>query len=222
MKLQRMFCSFVLLVGTAATAQSVLFHGTSVVIIPSNQTSAPGNSTLLAANFFCYMGTRGYFSFGWYVPATSGGDTAHCRPDNPLFHWYEHAKLLSCSPASGTCTYLTQNFPIRAPVHAKPLPLPERPVEYNIKPLDIGNREFGQIAVSYIDDSATRLQVYGIGTREVLKGEECRKALWTLKGIMNDWKPDVGFELEDVCDDGGKSEDLREGRVKAQEVLGWL
>jgi hypothetical protein len=53
------------LFGTVLAAQPVLFHGTSVVIIPSNETSAPGNSTILAANFFCYMGEKGYFSFGW-------------------------------------------------------------------------------------------------------------------------------------------------------------
>lgn len=43
----------------------VLFHGTSIVIIPSSETSSPANSTLRAANFYCYMADQGYFSFGW-------------------------------------------------------------------------------------------------------------------------------------------------------------
>jgi hypothetical protein len=53
------------LIGIALAVEPILFHGTSVVIIPSNETSAPENSTVLAANFFCYMGDKGYFSFGW-------------------------------------------------------------------------------------------------------------------------------------------------------------
>ena len=59
------------LLATAASAstadQPALFHGTSVVIIPSNETSSPVNSTVRAANFFCYMAEEGYFSFGWLV-----------------------------------------------------------------------------------------------------------------------------------------------------------
>lgn len=45
--------------------QPVLFHGTSIVILPTNGTSSPANSTLKAANFYCYMADQGYFSFGW-------------------------------------------------------------------------------------------------------------------------------------------------------------
>ena len=63
--------SLALLTITASWAlgafQPILFHGTSVVLLPSNENSSPANSTVLAANFFCYLADEGYFSFGWYI-----------------------------------------------------------------------------------------------------------------------------------------------------------
>lgn len=50
-----------------ASAKLELFHGTTAVIMPSNETFSPAGSTILAANFFCYMTDVGYFSFGWYA-----------------------------------------------------------------------------------------------------------------------------------------------------------
>jgi len=52
----------------ATPTQPVLFHGTSLVILLSNSSSSPADSTILAANFFCYMVDNGYLSFGWYLP----------------------------------------------------------------------------------------------------------------------------------------------------------
>ncbi|EPE24599.1 hypothetical protein GLAREA_08452 [Glarea lozoyensis ATCC 20868] len=188
---------FFSLFGTLLAAPPGLFHGTSVVIIPSNETSDPGNSTILAANFFCYMGEKGYFSFGWWIPPSLSANTSHCVPTSHTFHWYEHAHLQSCTPSS--CTYITQNYPVRIPSHAKGIPLPPNPVDYTIKALDIGNGDYGKMAVSYIDDADTELRVYGIGTREILGGEKCREALGTLEWVLQRWKPDLGFELVDIC-----------------------
>jgi hypothetical protein len=72
-------------------------------------------------------------------------------------------------------------------------------VDYTIKSLDVGNGDYGKMAVSYIDDEDTELQVYGIGTREILGGEVCKEALGTLEWAFERWKPDLGFELADVC-----------------------
>jgi hypothetical protein len=85
-------------------------------------------------------------------------------------------------------------------------------VQYTIKPLDIGNGDYGKIAVSYIDDDDSGLRVYGIGTREVLSGSECQKALGTLKWSLKKWDPNLGFILEDVC--GGLEDSLKVNKVQ--------
>jgi len=57
----------------ATPTQPVLFHGTSLVILPptvlgNGEFGRIADSTVLAANFFCYMVDNGYLSFGWYLP----------------------------------------------------------------------------------------------------------------------------------------------------------
>jgi len=51
----------------SSAQQPALFHGTSVGIVPGDDTSSLANITVLGANFFCYMAEQGYFSFGWYL-----------------------------------------------------------------------------------------------------------------------------------------------------------
>ncbi|KAK0664511.1 hypothetical protein QBC41DRAFT_306511 [Cercophora samala] len=193
---------------SARSQPPVLFHGTSVVIIPSSETSSPANSTVRAANFFCYMAEEGYFSFGWWVTPSPQTNKTHCTPDSPRYHWYEHASKLSCDSGRGTCTYSTQNVAVRAPNRAAPVPFPERKLQYTIRPLDVGNGGYGQMAVSWIDDGG--VMVYGVGTRQVLSnGEErtrgdCEKAMGTLRGVYERYKPGLAMEVEwDVCGGGG-------------------
>ncbi|KAL9035045.1 MAG: hypothetical protein Q9180_005068 [Flavoplaca navasiana] len=186
----------------AVTSTSLLFHGTSVVIFPSHETPSPANSTLQAANFFCYMTDQGYFSFGWSVFPSGHGNTSHCRPDSNSYHWYEYAARESCDEDTGTCLYRTQNVPVRQPSHADPLPFPARPLNYIIRPLDVGNYEYGQMAVSYIDDG--QVMVYGVGTRQILGAatqtdEDCKKAYATLEHIHELHRPKLAFELQDPC-----------------------
>ncbi|KAI0597591.1 hypothetical protein F4775DRAFT_602604 [Biscogniauxia sp. FL1348] len=212
-------------VASASTPASLsvspaLFHGTSVVILPDSESPSPTKSRLSAANFFCYMTDRGYFSFGWWVPADAQGNTTHCRPDSDAFHWYEHASLSSCDAEAGTCTYLTRNVGVRRPAS----PFPDRPLEYVIRPLDLGNGRYGQMAISWIDDGDVR--VYGIGTRRVLSGigmageegskddsddaESCAQALETLRRIRGEYGVKLGFKLVDICGPGavGENEEL--------------
>jgi len=209
-----------LLAATAAAAsastaptqqQPALFHGTSVVILPSNETSSPVNSTVRAANFFCYMAEEGYFSFGWWVTPSVGSNTSHCVPDSDRFHWYEYASKQSCDPEQGTCRYSTRNVVVRSPHHAAPIPFPERTLEYTIKPVDIGNHQFGQIAVSWIDDGG--VQVYGVGTRQVLSDgaeksikDDCRKAIRTLRDVYEMHTPELAMKVDwDVCEGVARS-----------------
>ena len=42
-----------------------LFHGTSIIVYPNTTSLWPGNSTFVAANFYCYYTPLGYLSFGW-------------------------------------------------------------------------------------------------------------------------------------------------------------
>ncbi|KAK4098327.1 hypothetical protein N658DRAFT_225247 [Parathielavia hyrcaniae] len=204
----------------ASAQQPVLFHGTSVIIIPSNETSSPANSTLLAANFFCYMGDQGYFSFGWWVNPTLSSNTSHCVPDSPRFHWYEFASKQSCDPEAGTCLYSTQNKAVREPHHAAPLPLPhDRKLRYVIKPVNVGNHGYGQMAVSWIDDG--EVKVYGVGTRQVLSGGgdektriDCRKAMHTLREVYERYGPVLPMEVDwGLCGGGGGVVPAGEGGI---------
>lgn len=82
------------------------------------------------------------------------------------------------------------------------MPVPDRPLEYVIKPLTIGNEAYGQIAVSYIDDRD--LRVFGVGTRQDLTRsaetrQDCRMALSTLERISETYSPELGFQLADPC-----------------------
>ncbi|KAK3290155.1 uncharacterized protein B0H64DRAFT_453125 [Chaetomium fimeti] len=238
----------------ASAEQPVLFHGTSVVILPSNGTSSPSKSTLKAANFYCYMTDQGYFSFGWWVNPSPAANTSHCTPDSPNYHWYEFATLQGCDSGAGTCEFSTQNIAVRAPrgedgnndgyddddhkdgdedserrdPDAGPLPVPfphDRKLRYVIRPVDVGNGAHGQMAVSWVDDG--EVQVYGVGTREVLSGvggegkggEEglaaCRKAMGTLRGVFEKYRPRLAMEVDwALCDEGvkgGKGRLFRQG-----------
>ncbi|KAH6628921.1 hypothetical protein F5144DRAFT_328973 [Chaetomium tenue] len=229
-------------VSTVVSAeQPVLFHGTSIVILPANGTSSPANSTLKAANFYCYMADQGYFSFGWWVNPSPAANTSHCAPDSTRYHWYEFATLQGCDAAAGTCEFSTQNVAVRAPrgedgnndddddddddssrrdPDAGPLPVPfphDRQLRYVIRPVDVGNGVHGQMAVSWVDDG--EVQVYGVGTREVLsaaagaegagdrQGEglrACRKAMRTLRGMWEKYRPRLAMEVDWALCDGGK------------------
>ena len=139
----------------------------------------------------------------WVIPSLTS-NTSHCIPDSDRFHWYEYATKQSCDPERGTCSYSTQNVALRKPHHAAPIPFPERKLQYTIKPVNIGNHEYGQIAVSWIDDGG--VQVYGVGTRQVLSGEErtrgeCRKAMRTLGEVYKTHRPKLAMEVDwDVCE----------------------
>ncbi|KAK4205031.1 hypothetical protein QBC40DRAFT_65403 [Triangularia verruculosa] len=211
----------------SAQQQPALFHGTSVVILPSNETSSPVNSTVRAANFFCYMAEEGYFSFGWWVTPSLQNDTSHCTPDSGRYHWYEHASKTACDLDRGTCTFSTQNFRVREPSRARPVPFPERRLTYTIKPLDLGNGGFGQMAVSWIDDGG--VMVYGVGTRQVLSGGgegtrgDCRKAMGTLRGVYERYRPGLAMEVDwDLCEEGGNKLVKQVGRGGAYQGLGDL
>ncbi|KAF1846588.1 uncharacterized protein K460DRAFT_395950 [Cucurbitaria berberidis CBS 394.84] len=181
-----------------------IFHGTSVIIQPSTGATSPANSTITTANFFCYMTNQGYISFGWWVSPSLNSNTSHYKADSDAYHWYEYSKLDTCDQDAGTCTFLTQNFLVRnsADDGVDPLPFPSRPLTYVVRPLDIGNGDYGRIAQSYIDDG--QLQVYAVGTRQLLSGEqvesdECRKALGTLQRVQKLYEPKLGFEIVDTC-----------------------
>ncbi|KAI8962425.1 hypothetical protein F5Y11DRAFT_194135 [Daldinia sp. FL1419] len=200
---------YLLLLTSAAYAQAVsasLFHGTSVVIRPNSEAPSPANSTILAANFFCYMSNEGYFSFGWWVPASLDGDTTHCAPDSQEYHWYESAEKIYCDENAGTCQYRTQNFLVRPPGGHTEHPFPVRPLRYFIRLLDLGNGEQGRIAQSYIDDG--EVQVYAVGTRQTLSSgyhnSDCLKALQTLRKTQELYKPRLNFSIRDIC---GETED---------------
>ncbi len=55
------------LLGTfsVSTKAQSLFHGTSIVLYPNATSAWPGDSTFVAANFYCYFTPTGYLSFGW-------------------------------------------------------------------------------------------------------------------------------------------------------------
>jgi hypothetical protein len=48
-------------------SQSLIFHGSTVLIQPSKTTHHPADATYDSINFYCYLGPSGYFSFGWYI-----------------------------------------------------------------------------------------------------------------------------------------------------------
>lgn len=96
---------------------------------------------------------------------------------------------------------------MREPHKATPLPRPHtRKLRYVIKPVDIGNREYGQIAVSWIDDGGVK--VYGVGTRQILSTDEttkleCQKAMRTFRDVYEKKKPDLAIEVDwDLCNEG--------------------
>lgn len=95
---------------------------------------------------------------------------------------------------------------MRQPEDAEAAPFPERKLEYTIRPTDLGNGDFGRIAVSWIDDGD--LRVYGVGTREILSGDgngNCGKALRTLRQVVKEYSPEIGFTIEDVCAGGNEN-----------------
>lgn len=54
-----------LLIAQSAGAQHLVFHGTSVVILPPDGDTSLKNSGFLTSNFFSYAAPEGYVSYGW-------------------------------------------------------------------------------------------------------------------------------------------------------------
>lgn len=146
-----------------------------------------------------------------WIPPGLNSDTSHCKADSDAYHWYEYSKKDNCDLKAGTCTFLTENFLARnsSDDGVDPVPFPSRPLPYVIRPLDIGNGDYGRIAQSYIDDSD--LKVYAVGTRQLLSHEqaeidECRKALGTLQRIQKLYNLKLSFEIMDPCAQGSHSD----------------
>ncbi|KAI1418487.1 hypothetical protein F5Y13DRAFT_184127 [Hypoxylon sp. FL1857] len=189
-----------LVAAACATASPVLYHGTSAVV-PVNKTSSLNSNTTRAASFYCYMTEKGYFSFGWWVPPSSIGNSSHCQPDSDSFHWVELAQRRSCNEETGSCLYRTQHVPVREPDDGE-LPLLGRSLQYVIQPLTSKKRDDEEINLSYIDTDG--VQFNGVGTRRKLSGEpltvgECRKALRTLKQTYDRLDIDLDLEIGDPC-----------------------
>jgi len=206
--------------------------GTSIVILPDAANPSPRNSSFLASNFFSYSSTQdGYLSYGWWLPAGMSTNTSHCRPDNDSFHWVEFAAG-SCDWAAGQCVYHITNVPRRKPKGVHPPPIPEgKAVRYVVKPLHIGNGEYGDMALSYADGEA--IKAYGIGTRQILSGrgdpgdekerEQCRRVVRTVKAVVEEYKPKLGFAIQErVCEGDAGGEDLIGELGGEQKVIGEL
>lgn len=54
-----------LLIAQSVRTQHLIFHGTSVVILPPDGDTSPKNSDFLTSNFFSYSAPEGYVSYGW-------------------------------------------------------------------------------------------------------------------------------------------------------------
>ncbi|KAI0137846.1 hypothetical protein F4776DRAFT_663420 [Hypoxylon sp. NC0597] len=191
---------FTLAAATQATASPVLFHGTSVVILPS-ETSSLNDNTLRATEFFSYMTETGYLNFGWWVPPSSIGNCSHCRPDSDSFHWIEFAQRKSCNEETGTCLYRAQHVPVREP-DGELAPSWDKPLEYVVQPQASEKASGEEIALSYIDEDG--VQFHGIGTRRKLNDEpraavECWKVLRTLKQTYERLDIDLRFEIGNPC-----------------------
>ncbi|KAI1442946.1 hypothetical protein F5Y02DRAFT_395011 [Annulohypoxylon stygium] len=199
-----LFALFTLLsaVWAAGSTHPVIFHGTSVFTIPSDDVSPLVSDAKRATNFFSYMTEEGYFSFGWWVSADAENDTLHYQPDSNSFHWLELAETQSCDEETGNCLYRVQNISIRKPNDVDLLGFSGISVEYVIQPPISRNKETARVALTYVDGDGTRTQ--GIGTRQNLSGgnhtaRECQGALRTLKRYYEIYDIDLGFGIRNIC-----------------------
>ncbi|CAG8950777.1 hypothetical protein HYFRA_00002992 [Hymenoscyphus fraxineus] len=188
---------------------SQIFHGTSVVVYPNASTSWPGNSTFVAANFYCYFTSSGYVSFGWWLPAVPGGDHSHCKPGSSAYDWYEITTSSNCDNQG--CRTHIKNF------NASDSSKPAFEEDYRLAALDLGNGQLGRLGLSFFDREGGG---YAVGTRRVLSEpdadtpdvEACLEALHTFRLLQKEHGLNLSFELSDICttdvgvlDHGGKN-----------------
>lgn len=134
-------------------------------------------------------------------------NSSHCVPDATSYHWVEFANG-TCDWSSESCIYAIENHSVRKPPNGiRTPPVPASPVHYIVKPLHIGNGEYGDMALSYVDEEA--IKAYGIGTRQILSGTsdeddlaKCRKALEGVKRVVREFQPTLPFEIGDPCEHG--------------------
>ncbi|KAM0276947.1 hypothetical protein ACHAQH_006232 [Verticillium albo-atrum] len=138
-----------------------------------------------------------------WLPAGKDSNTSRCTPDSTDYHWVEFANG-TCDWTLEKCLYNVQNIPQRVPRNVRPPPIPEGPVRYVVRPLHVGNGGYGEMALSFVDED--EIKAYGIGTRQVLSGEgktadsdQCGKALKVIRKIVEDFSPELGFEIADPC-----------------------
>ncbi|KAI1211596.1 uncharacterized protein F4807DRAFT_395845 [Annulohypoxylon truncatum] len=208
--------TFVGAVWAATSTYPVIFHGTFVFTLPSEDVSSPASDTKRATDSFSYMTDKGYFSFGWWIPADSNGNTSHCQSDSDSFHWLELAETKSCDEETGDCLYHVQNVPIRQSDDVKLLGLSGRSLEYVIRPAVFKNGDSDQVALTYVDGDGVR--IHGAGTTQKLSGKkrtarECQKALRTLKRYYEINDIDLGFEIRNIC-----AQDRDTDRSRIQEL----
>ncbi|KAK5999260.1 hypothetical protein PT974_01653 [Cladobotryum mycophilum] len=191
-----------ILAATAAahpSAQSAhagtLFQGNSIVIQPHNTSHHPADATIWAANFYCYMTEKGYFSFGWWLPANATSTHEHCTPDSKEFDWYEYSNEGSCN--GSTCRVHAINY------HNDGSTLPDIDTHYVAGLVDVGDGVMGSLAVSYFDEDGG---AFGVGTRRILSKsdsekeiDECHTAFRTLKKLQTKHKLPLPFKIEDPC-----------------------
>ncbi|OTA70043.1 hypothetical protein K449DRAFT_417883 [Hypoxylon sp. EC38] len=193
---------FTLVAATCTTASPVLFHGTSLFILP-NETSSLNENTTRATDFFSYMTETGYLNFGWWVPPSSIGNCSYCQPDSDSFHWIELAWRRSCNDETGTCFYRTKYTPVREP-GGELSPFWTAPLQHVIQSQPQTSEKINgeEIPLIYIDVYA--IQFHGVGTRQKLSDEprtagECQKALRTLKQTYERLDIDLDFEIGNPC-----------------------
>ncbi|KAF8242158.1 hypothetical protein K440DRAFT_664953 [Wilcoxina mikolae CBS 423.85] len=184
--------------------QNTVIHGSTVVIYPSNSTSAfhPGEARLDTINFYCYVGPTGYFSFGWYLggdPQTL--DSSRCTPDATRYDWYEYANPnpgLDCTDDFLKCR--THSVGYYAGWDGKP----DRPmVDYDYKIFGFqigGNNPAESLWTSYYDQVGGMMAV---GVRRPTTKDECEAAYKTLLKVYDDKKPPIDFDLTYPC--GGEA-----------------
>ena len=94
-----------------------------------------------------------------------------------------------------------QNIPTNEPCDVQPPDFPENGGDYVVMGLDIGNGQYGKMALSYLDGEHGG---YGVGTRQVLSMDpalstDCTAALNTFRGLVARRDIRIDFELNDPC-----------------------
>jgi hypothetical protein len=235
-------CPFLFfLVGVCAQESSAffqIFHGTSIVLYPNASSSWPGNSTFVAANFYCYFTSSGYLSFGWYavgfsllkllaasihladnihqyrwLPAVPGSNHSHCNPGSSAYDWYEITTSSSCGEHG--CQAHVLNY------DAADSSTPAFEEDYRLAALDLGNGQLGRLGLSYFNRKGGG---YAVGTRSVISesaadAEDCRKALQTFRLLQKDKGLKLSFELSDLCTHGVLDQGIRQPLQENQQLL---